>query len=65
MKAAVWLGKDKIVVREVEKPSVGSGEVLIRVKWAGICGADLATYKGGFPRARPPLVLGHPYLYHL
>ncbi len=61
MKAAVWLEKDKIVVREVEKPSVEPGEVLIRVKWAGICGADLATYKGKFLRARPPLVLGHEF----
>ena len=28
MKAAVWLGKDKLVVKEVEKPSSGPGEAL-------------------------------------
>lgn len=61
MKAAVWLGKEQLVIREVEKPSVGPGEALIRVRWAGICGADLATYEGKFPRARPPLVLGHEF----
>jgi 2-desacetyl-2-hydroxyethyl bacteriochlorophyllide A dehydrogenase len=61
MKAAVWLGKEKLVVREVEKPSPGSGEALIKVRWAGICGTDLAVYAGKFPRARPPLIPGHEF----
>ncbi len=61
MKAAVWLGKEKLVVREVERPSAGPGEALIRVRWTGICGTDLAVYAGKFPRARPPLIPGHEF----
>ncbi len=61
MRAAVWLGKDKLVVKEVEKPSAGPGEAIIRVKWAGICGTDLAIYAGRLSRARPPLIPGHEF----
>lgn len=61
MRAAVWLGKEKLVVKEVQKPSAGPGEALIRVRWAGICGTDLAIYAGKFPRARPPLIPGHEF----
>ena len=61
MRAAVWLGKDKLVVKEVEKPSAGPGEAIIRVKWAGICGTDLAVCAGKLSRARPPLIPGHEF----
>ncbi|MDI6828990.1 MAG: hypothetical protein QME62_10955, partial [Armatimonadota bacterium] len=42
MKAAV-LEKfnEPLVVREFEKPTLGSGEVLVRMLAAGVCGSDI------------------------
>ena len=47
MKAAVLEGPEKIVVRELPKPKPGKSEVLINVRWCGICGSDLSIYKFG------------------
>src|SRR3989442_4378301 len=44
---------------EVNKPVPGEGDVLIRVKAAGICHSD-AHYRAGKSRVHPlPLTLGH------
>jgi 2-desacetyl-2-hydroxyethyl bacteriochlorophyllide A dehydrogenase len=44
---------------EVELPGAGAGEVLVRVKAAGICHSD-AHYRAGKSRVEPlPLTLGH------
>jgi 2-desacetyl-2-hydroxyethyl bacteriochlorophyllide A dehydrogenase len=61
MKAAVWLGKDRIELQDRERPRPRGGEVLLRVKAAGICGTDLAIYQGKFDpkRCKPPLIPGH------
>ena len=63
MKAAIWTGIEKIELGERPVPSAGEGEVLIRVKAAGICGTDLTIYHGKFPkeRAKAPMVLGHEF----
>jgi threonine 3-dehydrogenase len=51
-------------VTTVPKPSAGPGEVLIRVRHAGVCGTDLhiadwdAWAQG---RLKPPLVIGHEF----
>lgn len=48
-----------LVEREVAVPSVGSDDVLVRVRAAGICRSD-AHYRAGFPEVGPlPLTLGH------
>ena len=44
----------------VPDPSPGPGEVLVRVKAAGICGTDRHLLKGEFP-CRPPVTLGHEF----
>ena len=61
MKAAVWYGENDVRVEEIKKPSIKEGEVLIKVRAAGICGTDLTIYKGKFPRSRPPLIPGHEF----
>jgi len=63
MKAAVWKDAGKIEIEEIPEPSPGKGEVLVRVRAAGICGTDLAIYQGKFPKERavPPRVLGHEF----
>ena len=47
MREAVLVGKKRFEVREVPEPVLGEGEVLIKVRYCGICGSDLDTYVGG------------------
>lgn len=61
MKAAVWHGKGKIAIESRDLPEPAIGEVLLRIRTAGICGTDLTIYQGKFDPKRcvPPLVPGH------
>ena len=45
---------------EVPVPDPASGEVLVRVEAAGICGTDRHLFKGEFP-CTPPVTLGHEF----
>lgn len=45
MKGVVLLGSRSLTVREHDIPEPGPGEVLVRVKCAGICGSDLNTFR--------------------
>ncbi|MCK4384393.1 MAG: alcohol dehydrogenase catalytic domain-containing protein, partial [Candidatus Lokiarchaeota archaeon] len=47
MKAAIYEGKEKIVIRDIPKPVPKEGEALVKVKYAGICGSDLEFFKTG------------------
>lgn len=47
-----------VVVTEVELDPPGPGEVLIKIKVAGLCHSDLSVINGDRPRALP-IVLGH------
>jgi len=53
-------GMGYIEVREVQKPAINSREVLIKVKFAGICGTDIHIWHDQFPYW-PPVVLGHEF----
>lgn len=45
---------------EVTTPTVGHGEVLIKVRAAGLCHSDVAYMAGHFPITMPaPVILGH------
>ncbi len=57
MRAAVYRGKDNVVVEDVPVPEIGAGEVLIRVAACGICGTDIKKIHHGF--VKPPQILGH------
>jgi len=57
MRAAVYRGKGRVVVEDVPVPSVGEGEVLIRVAACGICGTDIKKIEHGFVAA--PQIFGH------
>jgi 2-desacetyl-2-hydroxyethyl bacteriochlorophyllide A dehydrogenase len=59
MQAAVFQGKEDIRVREWPRPELADGEVLVRVRYGGICGTDMITYSGSHPRVVAPRVLGH------
>ena len=45
MKAALFYGGHDIRIGEVPTPEPGPGEVLVRVRAAGICGSDLHSYR--------------------
>lgn len=49
MKAALFYGGTDIRVEELPIPEPGTGEVLVRIRAAGICGSDLHGYRGADP----------------
>lgn len=51
----------KIVLERVSIPEPKSDEVLIEVKYCGICGSDIHAYHGVHPFIKPPIVLGHEF----
>ena len=62
MKAALFYGGHDIRVGDVPDPEPGSGEVVVRVRAAGICGSDLHGYRDpqrGAPHAGRPRTTGH------
>lgn len=54
-------GPEALVFREVDVPSPGEDDVLVRVGAAGVCGRDLIDRRGGFPGLKLPIVLGHEF----
>ena len=59
MKVAMLEAPHRIVMQEMDGLRPGPAEVLIRTKFAGVCGSDLHTFKGVHPFRKPPVVLGH------
>ncbi|MGZ8491072.1 MAG: zinc-binding dehydrogenase [Gemmatirosa sp.] len=58
MRANVFLGPERIEVREVPRPRAGVGEAIVKVTLTTICGTDVHILKGESP-VRPGLVIGH------
>lgn len=61
MKAAVYEGKEQIVIREVPVPALAEGELLLAIEACSICGTDLRTYRHGDKKITPPRILGHEF----
>jgi len=59
MKAAVYMGPENIVIKEVETPRPGQGEVLLRVEACAVCGTDMRIYWHGQKNVRPGAITGH------
>lgn len=59
MKAIEFKSVGKAEVVEVERPLPREGEVLIRLKSAGICHSDIMSYEGLHPYRIPPIITGH------
>lgn len=47
MKAAVYLGKEKVEVRDLPDPVCGDNDVVIKNIYSSICGTDVAVYTKG------------------
>ncbi|MBR1486027.1 MAG: alcohol dehydrogenase catalytic domain-containing protein [Synergistaceae bacterium] len=59
MKAVYVVEPHKVEVREVPVPEPGKGEVLIKMKSAGVCGSDHHIYHGLNPNSTYPRIPGH------
>jgi len=57
MNAAVYRGGGRIAVETVETPSIGPGEILVRVESCGICHTDLKKVE--YDLLPPPRIYGH------
>lgn len=59
MKAVQITEAGKVQVADINKPTLGYGEILLRVKYVGFCGSDLNTYLGKNPMVKMPVIPGH------
>jgi L-iditol 2-dehydrogenase len=57
MRAAVYRGRGRVVLEEIPVPSVGPGEVLVRVAACGVCHTDLKKVE--YALQPPPRIYGH------
>lgn len=57
MRAAVYLGGGRVSVESVPTPTIGPGEILIRVETCGICHTDLKKIEHDL--LAPPRIFGH------
>ncbi|MEU9356383.1 alcohol dehydrogenase catalytic domain-containing protein [Streptomyces griseoloalbus] len=60
MRAAVATGAGApLILKDLDVPEPGPGEVLVRVTACGVCFSDLNLLRGHYPFARFPVVPGH------
>lgn len=58
MRAAVFMEKGAIRLREVPRPVPQAGQALVKVTLTTICGTDVHILKGEYP-VKPGLIVGH------
>ncbi len=56
MRAAMYYNNSDIRLEEVERPTIGTGELLVRIHASGICGSDVMEW---YRIHKAPLILGH------
>lgn len=61
MKAAVLYGPRDLRVEAASDPTPAAGEVLVRVRAAGLCGTDYRIWSGD-RQVRYPLIMGHEFV---
>jgi 2-desacetyl-2-hydroxyethyl bacteriochlorophyllide A dehydrogenase len=61
MQALVYHGPEDLRCEQIDAPTPGPGEVLIKIKAVGICGSDVHGYLGITGRRTPPMVMGHEF----
>jgi threonine dehydrogenase-like Zn-dependent dehydrogenase len=61
MKAAVVEKPNVLVIKQVPVPQIAEEEVLIRVKYTGICGTDWSIFTGRYSADKLPLISGHEF----
>lgn len=58
---AKLVSPEKLVLEYKEIPLPAIDEVIIKVKYAGLCGSDVHAYLGELPAVRFPVVPGHEF----
>ena len=63
MRALIYNGPKDIRVEDVKVPEIGETDVLIKLKYCGVCGTDIHIYSGdgGAFEVTPPLIMGHEF----
>lgn len=61
MKTLVIERPGKILWKEKDIPLPQKGEALLRIKYCGICGSDVAVFNGNQPFASYPRIPGHEF----
>ncbi len=61
MKAAVVEKPNVLKIKQVPVPQIADEEVLIRVKYTGICGTDWSIFTGRYSADKLPLIPGHEF----
>ncbi len=59
MRSLVCARPGALAVEERSQPAPGEGEVLVRIRRAGVCGTDLHIFQGSHPFLEYPRVIGH------
>lgn len=47
MRAAIYNGKESILLTELDTPEAGENDIVVRNLYASICGTDVAVYRHG------------------
>ena len=63
MKAALLYGVKDLKIENIDKPTVDTGEVLVKVKAATTCGTDLKIFQRGYVEGiiKLPTIFGHEW----
>ncbi|MDF2596127.1 MAG: alcohol dehydrogenase [Clostridia bacterium] len=63
MRALVYNSSKNIQIQDVKVPEIGDTDVLIKIKYCGVCGTDIHIYNGdgGAFEVTPPLIMGHEF----
>jgi len=59
LKAAIINGPGNLEIVEKPVPKPGPEEILVKIKYCGICGSDLHAFKTGF--LEPSITIGHEF----
>src|SRR5271166_3475669 len=59
LRALLCVKPGELAVVERSRPTPGPGEVLVRIRRAGVCGTDLHIFEGSHPFLEYPRVIGH------
>lgn len=62
VRAAVLYGPRDLRVEDVPRPELSTGQVLLRVRYVGICGTDQSMYLGKLRPGKLPIVPGHEFV---
>jgi 2-desacetyl-2-hydroxyethyl bacteriochlorophyllide A dehydrogenase len=61
MKTLIIENPGKATIRETTMPRPGEGEVLLKMRYGGICGSDLNSYRGTSAYVSYPRIPGHEF----